>query len=306
MAFALLALLSGAADAAAREFQADKPKSWRLSTIAPRGSAARETLIAELTKPGRNGQPGLGREEVEAILDDRRANLLYGERLVKVMVPSMLTRQTQEHDDLLRALLRPGNFDRSVRFAREHARALASAEKRHGVPGETVVAILTFETRLGKITGRYRVFNALLTQALLVEQASAVAVTRPGERARLEPERQARRIERIRERSFHNLAVLLRYCKAQKLSPFSIRGSWAGAFGFPQFMPDSLRLGADGDGDGKINLFEVDDAIHSVARYLASAGYAKSPEQAVYHYNNDHGYVRGVLTFAKRLRQRLR
>ena len=59
------------------------------------------------------------------------------------------------------------------------------------------------------------------------------------------------------------------------LDPAELKGSWAGAFGQTQFMPSTyLRLGVDGDGDGRRNLVSsVPDALHSTANYLAKSGW---------------------------------
>ncbi|HWD35349.1 MAG TPA: lytic murein transglycosylase, partial [Casimicrobiaceae bacterium] len=57
----------------------------------------------------------------------------------------------------------------------------------------------------------------------------------------------------------------------EKFSPLAHKGSFAGAFGVPQFMPGSVRrFAVDFDGDGRIDLWDSgDDAIGSVANYLA-------------------------------------
>ncbi len=54
-----------------------------------------------------------------------------------------------------------------------------------------------------------------------------------------------------------------------------LKGSWAGATGYPQFLPSVyLRLGADGDGDGRANIWSNQaDALASIANYLSNAGW---------------------------------
>jgi membrane-bound lytic murein transglycosylase B len=81
----------------------------------------------------------------------------------------------------------------------------------------------------------------------------------------------------------------------------AIKGSWAGAIGYPQFMPLSLDYAADGDGDGKIDLLTFPDSIASVGSYLSRHGYAKNREKAVLAYNHDRTYVDGVLKYADAL-----
>jgi len=59
-----------------------------------------------------------------------------------------------------------------------------------------------------------------------------------------------------------------------KIDILAMRGSGAGAFGYPQFLPTSyLRYGADGNGDGRIRLDDMDDAAASCARFLAQNGW---------------------------------
>ena len=108
-------------------------------------------------------------------------------------------------------------------------------------------------------------------------------------------------MERIRERAHRNLVVLARQCKGRNIDTLEVKGSWAGALGFPQFMPDSLRWADDGDGDGKIDLFTMDDSIASIGRYLKEHGFARSRRDAVYGYNHEDAYVQGVLAFSEAL-----
>jgi membrane-bound lytic murein transglycosylase B len=65
-----------------------------------------------------------------------------------------------------------------------------------------------------------------------------------------------------------------------------------------------MKLAVDGNSDGKINLFDVHDAAHSIGHYLSSAGWGgnkKSQHRAVYHYNHSEEYVAAVLGLTKRL-----
>jgi membrane-bound lytic murein transglycosylase B len=105
----------------------------------------------------------------------------------------------------------------------------------------------------------------------------------------------------IHERARKNLLALVRQCKARGIDPLTVKGSWAGALGFPQFMPFSLRWAEDGDGDGKIDLYTFDDSIASIANYLEQHGWARSAERAVWDYNHEDAYVKGVLAFSKAL-----
>ncbi len=85
-----------------------------------------------------------------------------------------------------------------------------------------------------------------------------------------------------------------------------VLGTRAAAFGFPHFIPESLRLSADGDDDGNVDLmWSVADAVASIGNYLEKTGWHRSPRQAVFRYNPDWRYVRIVLSYAKALEKAL-
>jgi lytic murein transglycosylase len=130
-----------------------------------------------------------------------------------------------------------------------HANALASAEQRFGVDRFTIAAVWGVESDYGKLTGRW-----FLPQAL-----STLACTAP----------------RRRDYFRGELLAALQIVQRGDLPADKLRGSWAGAFGQTQFMPSTyLRLGVDGDGDGRSNLVDsVADALHSTAHFLAKAGW---------------------------------
>ncbi len=76
-----------------------------------------------------------------------------------------------------------------------------------------------------------------------------------------------------------------------------IPSSFAGAFGFPQFLPYSyLKYGIDGNNDGKVDLFNMDDSIFSIANYLAKHGWNKNKRKAVHAYNPSSWYVKAFFS----------
>jgi membrane-bound lytic murein transglycosylase B len=152
--------------------------------------------------------------------------------------------------------IEPRRIEAGLAFWAEHAEALARAQRQYGVPAEIVVGILGVETFYGRITGGFQVLDALATLAFDFPAAHPRAA-----------ERQA---------FFRGeLAEFLRLTREQGLKPEDVRGSYAGALGWPQFMPGSWRKYAvDFDGDGHINLMTSPvDAIGSVAHYLAEFGW---------------------------------
>lgn len=148
----------------------------------------------------------------------------------------------------------------SAKFMRTHAEALARAERQTGVPAEIITAIIGVETGFGANQGKFRVLDALYTLAF--------AYPRSGDPAKAERERQ-------RELFFRDeLAQLFALASEDHLDITALRGSYAGAMGWGQFMPSSWRAYAvDGDGDGRRDLFgDPDDVIASVANYFQKRG----------------------------------
>lgn len=287
-------------------FDPAAPATWRLAAKLPAGNPAREALVRDLSaKAATSWEQPLTREEAEALLDDPRAQPVYAEKTISIVAPSMLTRQRQGHVDLLKKFLAPERIEAGAKFAEEHRARLEAAEQRHGVAKEVIVSILMWESRLGTITGDFVAFNSFTSQAFFIDEANAVALAADQEKQLLDPEKQPARVERIRARARANLVVLVRSCKARGIDPLTVKGSWAGALGFPQFMPASLRWAEDGNGDGKIDLFTFEDAIASIANYLKKHGWAEGREKAVWGYNHEDAYVKGVLGFADALAERL-
>ncbi|MFT7723880.1 MAG: lytic murein transglycosylase B [Roseateles sp.] len=152
--------------------------------------------------------------------------------------------------------IEPRRLAAGAAFWAAHREALARAEAQYGVPAEVIVGIMGVETFYGRITGGFQVLDALATLAFDFPAAHPRAA-----------ERQAFfRAE---------LAEFLRLAREQGLDAAELRGSYAGALGWPQFMPGSWRRYAvDFDGDGRINLLASPvDAIGSVAHYLAAFGW---------------------------------
>ena len=87
-----------------------------------------------------------------------------------------------------------------------------------------------------------------------------------------------------------------------------MKGSWAGAFGIPQFVPSSyVKYGADGNGDGAVDLYNLADALASMANYLRSFGWSDQDpvkkKEAVYAYNHCDNYVQAVFAYARALKR---
>lgn len=133
-------------------------------------------------------------------------------------------------------------------YAREAAH-LAEIERASGVPAGIILGIYGHETNYGRITGDFDLLRSLATLAY------------DGRRRSL----------------FEGEFLAAMKMVDQGAPPEALRGSWAGAFGHPQFLPSVyLRLARDGDGDGVAAIWNNQaDALASIAHYLQVAGYRR-------------------------------
>lgn len=145
-------------------------------------------------------------------------------------------------------------------FLAEHRAALEKVEAQYGVPPEIIVSILGVETSFGGNMGSYPVVDALYTLAFAYPRTN-------------EPDKIPR--ENRREAFFRDeLGQLFAMGKETGLDITTLKGSYAGAMGWGQFMPSSYRdYAVDGNGDGKVDLFNsLDDVFASVANYFVEKG----------------------------------
>ena len=201
----------------------------------------------------------------------------------------------KETKDIYKKFLTPQVAARGRAYMQEHRQELDQAAARFGVAPEVIVGILTVESDLGNATGRYPVFNVFASLAVM---DTPEVIREVG----LDPSLQGR-LHKKAAWVQRELQVFLEYCRAKRLDPFFYKGSWAGAMGFCQFLPSSLKsCGADGDGDGRVDLFTHADAISSIACYLHKSGFNRqnrsSWRRAVYSYNHSDAYVDTILTLA--------
>jgi membrane-bound lytic murein transglycosylase B len=149
--------------------------------------------------------------------------------------------------------IEPRRIEAGVAFWQANEAALQRAERLYGVPAEVVVGVIGVETFYGRITGNYRVVDALATLAFDFP---------PG--------------RSDRSAFFRGeLEEFFVWCAREGVDPQLPRGSFAGAMGLPQFMPGSVnRWAVDHDGDGHVNLLaSAADAVGSVANYLQVHGW---------------------------------
>ncbi|MFP6836971.1 MAG: lytic murein transglycosylase B [Pseudomonadales bacterium] len=172
----------------------------------------------------------------------------------------------QRKDSILEAIARPAErtlkwheyrqifiqetrIVQGLQFWAENESALQRAQAEYGIPAEYVVAIIGVETRYGRVAGSYRVVDALATLAFDYPP---------------------------RAKFFRGeLTEFLLLAREEDRNPTDLKGSYAGAMGYGQFIPSSYRgYAVDFDGDGQRDIWtNTTDAIGSVANYVSQHGW---------------------------------
>lgn len=196
-------------------------------------------------------------------------------------------------------------------FMLEYDSLFQAEEKVYGVPKEVIASLLWVETKHGSITGMHHVPSVYLSVAMSA-QPEYVAKNKKTMREQAETDADLVELEkkietRAEKKAKWAVKELLALQQMQALSPipvFQLYGSWAGAFGWSQFLPSSyVKFAVDANGDGKANLFHAPDAVFSVGHYLKTAGWGDDKthqRRALYAYNNSEDYVSAILALARR------
>ena len=136
-----------------------------------------------------------------------------------------------------------------ARYSR-HSSNLSRIQSQYGVDPSVIIAIYGKETSYGSVTGGFDLLEALASLAY-----------------------EGRRRSFFEEEFISALKLM-----DQGVRRWQLKGSYAGATGYPQFMPSvALRLRSDGDGDGYADIWRnEDDAFASIANYLRDAGWKRN------------------------------
>lgn len=209
--------------------------------------------------------PAIGREQRIAAFVDYTADT-YG--VDRAHIRSVLA-GAEHRQSIIDAMSRPAEAVRPWRdyrpifindarisggkaFYAENRAALDRVAAETGVPAEYIVAIIGVETSYGRVTGNYRVLDALYTLAFGFPRRAPFFAGELAQLFALEKEE-------------------------PQLDLAALKGSYAGAMGMGQFMPSSYRLWAkDGDGDGRRDLLtHKPDVFASIANYFVIHGWER-------------------------------
>jgi len=154
----------------------------------------------------------------------------------------------QPYQQYLKSRVSPWRKEKGAKMVLEHGQSLNAVAERYGVQGRFVAAIWGIETNYGTVPLSYSVFDAVATLAY-----------------------DKRRAARFRRELFAALAIL----DSGETTMEKMKGSWAGAMGQPQFMPENyLKYAQDFDGDGSKDIWDSkEDVFASIANYLKAYGW---------------------------------
>jgi membrane-bound lytic murein transglycosylase B len=218
----------------------------------------------------------------------------------------------REPRSLYRRLLRPSSVAAARRCRASFADAFESAERLEGVPASMLTAILYVESGCGHNTGSHLIFARLarLAMANAPDNLQRNLIHYSDGDGNLPPTLEAQIRQRARELEdtfYPEVRALFTIADRTGVGPLEIRGSSAGAFGYPQFLPTSyIEDGVDADADGQVSLYDPADAIASCARYFVHHGWRPALPLAekravIYRYNRSEAYVDTILSLAARI-----
>jgi membrane-bound lytic murein transglycosylase B len=247
---------------------------------------------------------GFDRKTVQGLLADPR-----GEINKTTIAYAIVYRESKADYS---GFLAPARLKRARKFLKRKAEMLEAARKKYEVPPEITAAILMIESDFGNFRKLHPTFNvfATLIWADRPENFTSVRGIIKKRIPEVSDEKIGKRTEKKARWGYEQLKVLLRIFEREGIDPFTLEGSWAGAFGLPQFIPTSYwDYAVDGNEDRQVDLFNEDDAIFSIGSYLNRFGWREDAPTAkkkkvIRRYNNSGLYVDTVLAAAEKLKER--
>lgn len=210
-----------------------------------------------------------------------------------------------------RRFLTEKTLRKARKYLLKHVKIFSEIEQTFHVPKEVIVSILLVESSFGENGGNYPVLSVYTSLASLSDKDVRKKIRRIAAKAGedVRAKRFRRRLDRKAKWGFKELRCLIRLKEERKIDLSALRGSWAGAFGMPQFIPTSFdAYGVDWDGDGRVNLDSLQDAAASAANYLYRNGWKKflahkEALRIIKFYNLSHPYATTILGMSEKLKK---
>lgn len=205
----------------------------------------------------------------------------------------------------------PSAIDRCHKFIKKNKKQLLRIEKMTGVSHKLITALLWVETKHGKVMGNYSVPNVFFTliQADHPDLIRSTVIALSEKAPNQLDEYKQKTIDRSYAKAnwaLGEIKSLDEILSKKAIQLKKLEGSSAGAFGISQFIPSSYLQWARPKSKTKHpDLFNVNDAIHSVGYYLKVNGWkakdSAAQREALFHYNRSNDYVDIILKIASAL-----
>ncbi|WP_051261928.1 lytic murein transglycosylase [Desulfovibrio inopinatus] len=265
----------------------------------------RDTVNFLYTKSGAVFDPNIMGNKVDALTERR-----FAQRTQRPEKQSDLGENPSEiplEQSGYRYYLKPWVIAWAREYTKENQALLERAYETYGVPTEFQVAILLVESKLGSTLGDRKAFDVLSSMALTADfsllEPHLESLTSTSRR-----EYAKGYVAKRAQWAYTELSSLLKYASANNQDPTTIPSSIYGAIGICQFIPsNALRYGVDGNGDGRVDLFLLEDAIPSLANYLKQHGWTADltedeRDKILFAYNHSTTYVRAISSIAVQLK----
>lgn len=261
-----------------------------------------------------NGWQFLAQELISIGAPRERVLSILGDKRMPQRTPVPFKLRPRETEQMYVQFTQPARLAVARGCLETHGPIFESAEGSFNVSRYVLAALILIETQCGRFTGNNSVLERLARVSSVAEPKNIdfnfsqltqtdSSVTR---------EAVAARARYLQETFLPEVKALLSVAEVKGIDVFDLRGSVAGAFGLPQFLPTSyLRYGVDGNSDGKVDLFDPQDAIPSTANYLRSFGWDESApvhdkKKVLWNYNRSDAYGDAVLKVSILLRESAR
>jgi len=248
-------------------------------------------------------QDGFSRRQVSEAFQSTEAPMY------KLVAQTMKIREGQANYD---HFLAPSEIAAARRFIANHHRCFQRVEAEYAVEPGIIAAILLVETHFGSYTGKTPTLAVFSTFAIMDQKANRDRIWRmisANDRQKWGREAFDNKLLERSSWAYNELSALFELENTHGIKPGSLKGSYMGAIGLPQFLPSSLvKFGVDGNGDGYVDLYNPEDAIFSTANYLRAHGWCEAKfrsdkEAVIWDYNHSRPYVRTVLGIAELTRR---
>ena len=206
---------------------------------------------------------------------------------IHLVIPERFARPYEKKtwDEYKKLFVTTTRINNGAVFYNKNRNELEKVATHYGIDPFLVLSIIGVESNYGSHHKEFTVFNSLYTQISVMPKRARWAKT--------------------------EMVEFLSYCYKDSVPPHSVFGSYAGAFGYGQFIPSSFNnFAVDFDKDGVRHAYTWPDVMASIANYLLKNGYPKNDYsnskkvyKSVYAYNHSDNYVKAVLELRDELKK---